>query len=90
MVERLAGGVDRRRLGHGRFRRAHVRRSLYDRGGLRHHRDVILGLHHVALRVADPERSLAFYSGVLGLSEARRLIDDDGRVAPSGCAWAAR
>ena len=26
-------------------------------------------IHHVALRVADPERSLAFYGGVLGLAE---------------------
>jgi glyoxylase I family protein len=32
-------------------------------------------IHHVALRVADCERSAAFYSGVLGLSERRRLLD---------------
>jgi catechol 2,3-dioxygenase-like lactoylglutathione lyase family enzyme len=30
-------------------------------------------LHHLALRVADCDRSLAFYSGVLGLPEVRRL-----------------
>ncbi len=36
-------------------------------------------IHHVALRVADPERSLRFYSGVLGLPEARRF-EDGGRV----------
>jgi catechol 2,3-dioxygenase-like lactoylglutathione lyase family enzyme len=30
-------------------------------------------LHHLALRVSDCERSLAFYSGFLGLSEVRRL-----------------
>jgi catechol 2,3-dioxygenase-like lactoylglutathione lyase family enzyme len=36
-------------------------------------------IHHVALRVADPERSLAFYGGVLGLAEARRF-DEGGRV----------
>jgi catechol 2,3-dioxygenase-like lactoylglutathione lyase family enzyme len=47
---------------------------------LRHHRHVIHGIHHVALRVADPETSLAFYGGVLGMAEARRLLDDDGRV----------
>jgi glyoxylase I family protein len=36
-------------------------------------------IHHVALRVADPERALRFYSGVLGLDEARRF-DEGGRV----------
>jgi catechol 2,3-dioxygenase-like lactoylglutathione lyase family enzyme len=36
-------------------------------------------IHHVALRVADPERSLAFYGGVLGLAEERRF-DEGGRV----------
>ena len=30
-------------------------------------------LHHLALRVADCERALAFYSGILGLPEVRRL-----------------
>ena len=30
-------------------------------------------IHHVALRVADCERSAAFYSGVLGLPETRRF-----------------
>ena len=32
-------------------------------------------IHHVALRVADCERAAAFYSGVLGLVERRRLLD---------------
>ncbi|HET8648243.1 MAG TPA: VOC family protein [Vicinamibacteria bacterium] len=32
-------------------------------------------VHHVALRVADCERSAAFYSGLLGLPERRRLLD---------------
>ena len=36
-------------------------------------------IHHVALRVADPEASLAFYSGVLGLPEVRRF-DEGGRL----------
>jgi catechol 2,3-dioxygenase-like lactoylglutathione lyase family enzyme len=36
-------------------------------------------IHHVALRVADLERSLAFYGGVLGLAEARRF-EEGGRV----------
>lgn len=35
-------------------------------------------IHHVALRVADCERSAAFYSGLLGLPERRRLLDADG------------
>lgn len=30
-------------------------------------------LHHLALRVADCERALSFYSGLLGLPEVRRL-----------------
>jgi catechol 2,3-dioxygenase-like lactoylglutathione lyase family enzyme len=34
-------------------------------------------LHHVALRVADCERAAAFYSGLLGLPERRRLRDGD-------------
>lgn len=33
-------------------------------------------IHHIALRVRDPERSAAFYSGVLGLPERRR--SDEG------------
>ena len=31
-----------------------------------------LAIHHLALRVADPDRSAAFYSGVLGLPALRR------------------
>jgi glyoxylase I family protein len=34
--------------------------------------------HHVALRVADCERSAAFYGGLLGLAERRRLHDERG------------
>jgi catechol 2,3-dioxygenase-like lactoylglutathione lyase family enzyme len=41
---------------------------------------MIQGIHHVALRVADPERSLTFYGGVLGLPETRRLLDEGGRL----------
>ena len=36
-------------------------------------------IHHVAIRVADPLASLAFYSGVLGLPEVRRF-QAKGRV----------
>ena len=36
-------------------------------------------IHHVAIRVADPVASLAFYAGVLGLPEVRRA-EEDGRV----------
>lgn len=32
-------------------------------------------IHHLALRVADPERSAAFYSRLLGLPEVRRIED---------------
>ena len=35
-------------------------------------------IHHVALRVADLEASRAFYAGVLGLGEIRRLDGDGG------------
>jgi glyoxylase I family protein len=35
----------------------------------------ILGLDHVVLRVADLERALAFYCGVLGCTEERRLAE---------------
>jgi len=38
------------------------------------------GIHHVALRVADPEASRAFYAGVLGLAEVRRFDGEDGRL----------
>jgi catechol 2,3-dioxygenase-like lactoylglutathione lyase family enzyme len=34
-------------------------------------------IHHVALRVVDPERSLGFYGGVLGLEEAQRFEEAD-------------
>lgn len=36
-------------------------------------------IHHVAIRVADPVASLAFYAGVLGLPEVRRFLEK-GRV----------
>jgi catechol 2,3-dioxygenase-like lactoylglutathione lyase family enzyme len=36
-------------------------------------------LHHLALRVADCDRALAFYSGLLGLPEVRR-IEEGGRL----------
>jgi glyoxylase I family protein len=35
-------------------------------------------LHHIALRVADCERAAAFYSGLLGLPEVRRIEDGGG------------
>jgi catechol 2,3-dioxygenase-like lactoylglutathione lyase family enzyme len=35
-------------------------------------------IHHLALRVRDPERSAAFYSGVLGLPELRRSEEAGG------------
>ena len=34
-------------------------------------------IHHVALRVADPLASLAFYNGVLGLRELRRIHEGE-------------
>lgn len=33
----------------------------------------VLGLDHVVLRVADIDRALGFYCGVLGMREARRV-----------------
>ncbi|HHT27709.1 MAG TPA: VOC family protein [Firmicutes bacterium] len=38
----------------------------------------IRGLGHVAYRVRDYERSLAWYTGVLGFQEAFRLTREDG------------
>jgi lactoylglutathione lyase len=38
------------------------------------------GLGHVAIRVADVDRCLAFYAGKLGLLEMFRLHRDDGRL----------
>jgi catechol 2,3-dioxygenase-like lactoylglutathione lyase family enzyme len=35
-------------------------------------------IHHVALRVADCERAARFYSGVLGLPEVKRHLDEHG------------
>jgi catechol 2,3-dioxygenase-like lactoylglutathione lyase family enzyme len=35
-------------------------------------------IHHLALRVRDPERSLAFYSGLLGLQVLRKHQADAG------------
>jgi glyoxylase I family protein len=46
-----------------------------------HDSDVPAGIHHVALRVADPSRSLAFYGGVLRLPEVRRF--EEGGVLRS-------
>ena len=37
-----------------------------------------LGLHHVALRVADCETSRSFYAGLLGLAETRRSQGPNG------------
>jgi hypothetical protein len=38
-----------------------------------------LRVHHLAVRVADLDRSEAFYAGVLGLAVLRRHDDDAGR-----------
>ncbi len=37
------------------------------------------GIHHLALRVADVERSRAFYGDLLGLPELRRF-EEEGRL----------
>jgi glyoxylase I family protein len=39
-----------------------------------------LSIHHLALRVHDPEASARFYGDVLGLSEVRRFSGPDGRL----------
>lgn len=41
---------------------------------------MITGVAHIAFRVANMERSLAFYCGVLGLKELTRLNRDDGSL----------
>ena len=41
---------------------------------------VIDGLGHVAIKVKDVERSMAFYSGVLKFPEMLRLHHDDGSL----------
>jgi lactoylglutathione lyase len=41
---------------------------------------VIRGIGHIAFRVADMERSLAYYRGVLGLEELTRLTREDGSL----------
>lgn len=40
----------------------------------------IVGLGHVAIKIADVERSLGFYVGKLGLQEFLRLNKDDGTL----------
>ncbi len=40
----------------------------------------IVGLGHVALKVKDVDRSMAFYNGVLGFPEMLRLHHDDGSL----------
>jgi lactoylglutathione lyase len=40
----------------------------------------LLGIGHVALKVADIERSLEFYRGRLGFEEMMRLHHDDGEL----------
>ena len=41
---------------------------------------VAASIHHVALRVADVERAVAFYRGLLGLPLLRRLDATDGCI----------
>jgi catechol 2,3-dioxygenase-like lactoylglutathione lyase family enzyme len=41
----------------------------------------VLGVDHLNLRVADLERSLRFYQGLLGMREAQRDRRPDGRVS---------
>jgi glyoxylase I family protein len=43
-------------------------------------REPVGAVHHVALRVADVERALGFYAGLLGLPERRRFEGPDGRM----------
>jgi len=40
-----------------------------------------IGVDHLNIRVADLERALAFYGGVLGLQEAKRNTRQDGSVS---------
>jgi lactoylglutathione lyase len=40
----------------------------------------ITGLGHVAIKVRDIDRTLAFYTGVLGMREMMRINKDDGSL----------
>ena len=40
----------------------------------------LLGIGHVALKVADLERSLQFYRDTMGFAEMMRLTRDDGSI----------
>lgn len=60
------------------MRRVANGRRFHDRA--RHGDNVGMDLHHLALRVADVECALAFYAGVLGLSEWRRAYAGDGAL----------
>jgi lactoylglutathione lyase len=40
----------------------------------------ITGLGHVAIKVRDIDRTLAFYTGVLGMREMMRINKDDGTL----------
>ena len=41
---------------------------------------MVKGLSHIAIRTRDLDESLRFYREVLGLEEAFRLRDEDGRT----------
>jgi lactoylglutathione lyase len=41
---------------------------------------IFAGLNHVALKTRDIDRSLAFYTGTLGMPEIMRLFYDDGSL----------
>ncbi|CAN5140213.1 hypothetical protein BH10PSE9_BH10PSE9_02560 [soil metagenome] len=40
----------------------------------------ITGLGHVAIKVKDIDRTLAFYTGLLGMQEMMRINKDDGSL----------
>ena len=40
----------------------------------------VTGLSHAAIRVRDIEESFRFYTGVLGLKEAFRMVREDGSL----------
>ena len=86
-IKRKIGRVKRGAL-HTRLRRRAERIDKRSGSGYNHtaqsdktgRYDMIKGLSHIAVRARDLEASLRFYREILGLEEAFRITEEDGRV----------